>query len=736
MKKKTKGMKKYLALSIIVGFLTTTYSYGQTIDLTNPNMTPAEAVENVLLGAGIDAFNITYNGSAPNATTVQPPVKRFNSGTTNFPIPDGVVLTTENAPANSDPDLNAIASNTVTNGVVIEFDFVPSGDTLSFNYIFASSEYSSYTCTQYNDVFGFFISGPGINGSYTNNAMNIATVPNSNNIPVGINSVNGGSPTGFGSASNCAQTDPNWQANNVYFTTDFNTALSSMPADPDLNGSTVVLPANSNLSCNDTFHIKLALTNVGDQVFDSAVFLEANSFSSDGVDINIETNTSTSDSVLIEGCTEGFVYFTRPFSQINDSMTIYFDVDGTATMGDDFPVLAQGDSVMFIPGEDTVSLVISPIDDGIDEGLESVIISAFTINACGDTVYSEGTIWIANEPITNVISSDTTVLCASDSIPLWVDTEGGVPPFSYEWETGETGSTIIGEGPENGTFEYIVTSIDDCGFEFVDTARIVVDQKLKIDSLVQIPADCGEENGAVVGYGDASSYTGTPSFKWRGPGANNPNSINATAWPDKPAGWYYFTITDDVCTTMDSILLEQNPPPEASFTADPTFGGSPLNVTFTNTSEPASSYAWDFGNGESNTVSDLSEQYSTYIDEGVYTATLTLTEGNCTDQASQIITVKLPLIYDLPNIFTPNGDGENDFFTINAENAASIDVVILNRWGNVVFESTDTDFKWNGKKKNDGAECSDGVYFFKFTITNTSGEEFDEHGFVHLVRDS
>ena len=65
----------------------------------------------------------------------------------------------------------------VNNVTVLEFDFVAESETVSFNYVFGSSEYAGYTCTQFNDIFGFFLSGPGINGIYSDNAVNLALVP-------------------------------------------------------------------------------------------------------------------------------------------------------------------------------------------------------------------------------------------------------------------------------------------------------------------------------------------------------------------------------------------------------------------------------------------------------------------------------------------------------------------------------------------------------------------------------
>src|SRR5690554_8177571 len=104
----------------------------------------------------------------------------------------------------------------------------------------------------------------------------------------------------------------------------------------------------------------MAISNVSDTGYDSGVFLEANSFSSGGVDISIETNTAASDSLLFEGCTEGTVHFTRPPNQTSDTLVIYFDVTGTATQGTDFPDLTPGDSVVFYPGQDSIVLTINP----------------------------------------------------------------------------------------------------------------------------------------------------------------------------------------------------------------------------------------------------------------------------------------------------------------------------------------------------------------------------------------
>lgn len=739
---------RHISLTIILSVFAFSSAFSQ-IQLVSPTMTPAQAVENILLGAGVQATNITFNGSAAAATQVQSSVKHFNNGTTNFPIDEGVLLRTNTAPSvNNDPDLVAIGGN-VTNGVVLEFDFIPDGNLLSFNYIFSSAEYSSFTCSNYNDVFGFFISGPGISGPFTNNAANIATIPGSTT-PVGINTVNSGSASGGYAGSTCAAANPNWQSDSQYWTNAYNTMYGNGLG---FNGSTVVLSAESGLQCGETYHIKMAISNVGDQGFDSGVFLEANSFSAAGVSINIEASTSVSDTVLIAGCTEGIVHFTRPSFMTDNEQSVTFHTSGTLTQGEDYPFLAGGDStVTFEVGQDSISLIIAPYpnDDGMDPHL--ITINAYSVNDCGDTVFSTGSIWVINEPYHEVASNDTLLRCFSDSIPLWANTTGqfDLSPFTYTWklldgngDTLHTGLPYIASAFENDTVYYLVTSTDQCGFDYVDTSMVIMNQTLSIDTLIQYQADCGMDNGAVVAQVSGYSTSPAPLYDWTNISPHDTTGaigqhVNSSAWPDRSAGWYYFTITDKWCSVNDSVLVEQTPPPTASFEADPEAGFSPLDVNFTNTSEPAETYEWDFGNGEPIvTVNDLSSQSTTYYEEGSYTVTLTLTEGECTDVATKIITVEtyLPIDYESPNVFSPNGNGGNDVFKlISYENAASVEVVILNRWGNVVFESNDLDFGWNGKVKNTGADCTEGVYFYKAIFKDFYGEEFVDSGFVHLFR--
>jgi hypothetical protein len=191
----------FTSIALVFGFI----SAGTAQISVQNTLTPNQLVQNVLLGFGVTASNITINGSPILANTIQSNVSYFNSGTTNFPIQQGVLLTTGQGigavgPNNStsqtnggtpmvstDPDLNFIANGSVTNGVVLEFDFVPAGDTISFNYIFGSEEYPEFSPSTFNDAFGFFLTGPNPSGpAYA--STNLALIPGTTT-PVTINNV-------------------------------------------------------------------------------------------------------------------------------------------------------------------------------------------------------------------------------------------------------------------------------------------------------------------------------------------------------------------------------------------------------------------------------------------------------------------------------------------------------------------------------------------------------------------
>jgi gliding motility-associated-like protein len=750
-------MKHLLHLIIIFGFGSL---FAQPITVSN-TQTPQQLVEDVLLGFGVSAFNITINGNASLANTVQSNIGYFTNTNTAFPINNGLILTTGNASAavgpnnfanftqnnpqtsnvSLDPHLNDIAAGNVTNGAVLEFDFIPSGDTLVFKYLFGSEEYPEFSPSSFNDAFGLFLWGPGISGphllaGYPNGGANIATIPGG--IPVTINNVGDESNTQY------------YVFNETASTLTYGNAIQ-------YDGTTTLLTASASVQCNQIYHIKLAIANVSDQSYDSGVFLEAGSFSSAAVEVAVATVSG--DTTIVEGCTYADFIFTRPPGQINDTLIINYTISGDAQQGVDYNTLPN--PVIFLPGEDSVVITLTPIQDGINEGFESVIISVEIINPCGDTIISSGTIYIGEGPIINILGNNPTVPCASNDVILTASASGGYAPYEYQWENltgttlGTNDSISVGIN-QNGTMYYLVTATDNCNFTQTDTVTITMNQLLTIDTIYTGPSTCVPTGYVSV---QVSGTQGVPEYNWSGPGPGG--FIDASVWQNIPSGWYFITVEDDVCLITDSAFIDILDPPVAAFSASVQQGCEPLTVVFTNNSQNAQSYLWDFGNGQtSNSSEPVSITYN--ANNANYIVTLIAQQGaQCTDLTSLTISVaicgctdSLAINYNpsatlddgsclipepeiiVPNVFSPNSDDNNETFYLNTKNVTSLQLIILNRWGSVLYDVTSTDLVnnnpfWDGKIN--GEQANEGVYFYKYIAYGLNNQEVSGHGFLHLV---
>ncbi|MFM2037137.1 MAG: hypothetical protein RL432_76 [Bacteroidota bacterium] len=748
---------------LILSFLTILHFSGiaQPINVS-PTQTPQQLVSNVLLGAGVVASNITINGVPGLANTPFGNIAYFTNTNGTFPMSSGMVLTTGDAmgamgPNNSgsntlvgnsqdvssDPDLGAIANGNITNGVILEFDFIPAGDTLIFNYMFGSDEYLEYSPpnnSSFNDAFGIFLWGPGISGpfplaGYPNGGNNIATIPGGT--PVTINNVN---PV----------------TNSQYYV--YNEAPQDTYIDAiQYDGTTVKLTASASVQCNQTYHIKFAIANVLDQAYDSGVFLEAGSFSSAAVSVAVATVSG--DTTIVEGCTFADFIFTRPEGQTNDTLIINYTINGTAVEGVDYNNMVN--PIVFLPGQDTVILNLTPTQDGLNEGFESVTITVSIVNPCGDTITSQGTIYIGDGPIINILESDPLVQCFPDSVLLTASASGGYAPYDFSWTTLSgvplsSNDSITIYATQNGVVHYLVTAVDQCNFSHTDTATVTVNQTISIDSIAMTPATC-IPSGTVSAF--VSGTTGNVTYTWS-------NGQNGQSLQNLSGGWYQLTITDQVCSASDSVFVTTINAPIAAFTVTPGSGCSPLNVVFTNNSSNANSYSWDFGNGQTASSPTLDSQnavYTTDIPTG-YTVLLTASQGaNCQDTQSLFIPVNVcdcadaeALNYNpnanvnvvsmctypypevvAPNVITPDGDGINDFFELDYVNVVSIELFVFNRWGSMLYSGSSYDVlvsspKWDGK--NGETEAKEGVYTYTFKATGVSGGEVQGHGFFHLIR--
>jgi len=230
-----------------------------TEDLSG-TLAPAD-LASTLVGGGISISNVTFTGADVAAGT-------FSGGTGIIGFESGIILgsgdivnvvgpnamddvTTDNAGA-GDADLTALSGFQTNDAAVLEFDFVPVGISVSFQYVFASDEYNEFVHSEFNDVFAFFING-----------VNCATVGSD---PVSINTINNGEP--FGTTP---QENPS-----LYINNDLEDGGGAI--DTEMDGLTVVLTCEGSVNANVTNHMKLAIADASDFILDTNVFLKEGSF--------------------------------------------------------------------------------------------------------------------------------------------------------------------------------------------------------------------------------------------------------------------------------------------------------------------------------------------------------------------------------------------------------------------------------------------------------------------------
>ena len=421
--------------------------------------TPTDLVQNVLLGSGVQVSNVTFNGLANPPVT--PQMAAFDGTNCNVGMASGIILCSGDAnmaigPNNAggstlpagglglggDPDLDQALGGgfTTFDAAVLEFDFIPNGDSLSFSYVFGSEEYLEWVNSAYNDVFGFFLSGPGITGPYSNNAANIALVPGTT-LPVSIDNVND-------------LVNPQYYVDNGDgWTPPQNTDSTVLQFD----GFTTVLVAAAEVQCGQTYHIKIAVADAGDHILDSGVFLEAGSFASSANVIASLTTIGLNDSTLYEGCATAVLEFQR-FGDLAAADTVDVIVGGTATNGVDY-LPAIPPEVIFQPGDSIITFnLYAPLDP---DGLESVELELQNIANCsGQLVTSFFTFYI-DEALDLYITVQDTAIDCGDTITIGPQVFQGYGLYNYLWSTGDTTATLtVSPGV---TTTYVVTVSDTCG---------------------------------------------------------------------------------------------------------------------------------------------------------------------------------------------------------------------------------------------------------------------------------
>lgn len=342
-----------------------------------PPFTPQNLISNIFLGDGVEVTNITYTGNGSS-------VGYFTGGTTSVGIDRGLIMTSGRAETQGLGFGAAETGNTFANnpsGIMVqdadlaslttpgfqlfdlcryEITFIPVSDTLRFRYCFASEEYPEYSCTAFNDVFGFFIQGPGYPVP-----TNIAIIPGTN-LSVAINNLHPPNPPICLAGFNDQFYNNNNFSNNQ----------------PTYDGFTDVFTAEAVVVPCQEYTIKLVIADVSDDAFDSGVFLEAKSFGTGSLDV--EVNTVSADGTVTEGCTEGAIRISLP-NALQQNYPLDYTVWGTATNGTDIQTIPAN---LFIPsGQTEIVIPIIALEDNLAEGSEFIALDIQRDPCNRDTVY-------------------------------------------------------------------------------------------------------------------------------------------------------------------------------------------------------------------------------------------------------------------------------------------------------------------------------------------------------------
>jgi gliding motility-associated-like protein len=664
-------MKKNIIFTLAFAVISC-YSFGQ-ITISTGALTTAQYVNN-LVGPGIAFSNVTYTG-----TTQQ--IGAFG-GTSNIGFASGVVIssgaTTElvgpasfqssgtiNVSGISNADLlsvanlaaTAVGSGTITStkdAAILEFDFVPVSNIVSFNFVFSSEEYLTFVNTVFNDVFGFFVSGPGITGPYAspagfpNGSTNLALVPGTNT-PITISTIHPG-------------------LNSQYYVNNTDTTQA-------MNGFTTPIPVTFSVICGETYHFKFAVADCQDNYLSTAVFMQSGSFSSAVVDVAVATVSG--DTTIVEGCNFADIFFTRPEGDLFDTLSIIYTIGGTATEGIDYANLM--DTILFLPGVDTVILNLTPLQDNIIEGYESVIISVNIINPCGDTVVSSGTIYVWDGPIIDSLWSTNANCLPTGSVHVTV--VAPLVPATYLWTFPDSSLTFSGSDWQNINPGWYYITVTQAQCSVSDSVEVLLTAPPLANFSVVAPLS----NCQPAEFSFVNNSLNATSYNWafgdgNGSAGNNPSHT----YSNQTFGTYtvqLIVFVDPLCASDTTLTINL----DVCACIDPTA----LN----------------------------------------FNALANVDDGSCIYPFPEVFA---------PNVFTPNSDAENPTYFLSGKNLVSLELTILNRWGSVVFSKSSSDLinnnpAWDGKINGDLA--SDGIYFYIYKVTGITNQVVEGHGFLHLISD-
>lgn len=777
-------MQKHILLIISVLCFSSLFAQ-QNLTVTSLTGTPVDTIlqrhlqgEGVLIsGFGHEVFDVSqtgkFNGQTGNVTYPQIGVFHRN-GFASFPFATGLVMTTGNVSVAAGPNnsaghsspvsnpyheqqLSSLATNSINGSASLEFDFIAMADEFAFNYIFASEEYPEYACSYYNDVFAFFLTGIDP-VTYQTTTKNVAIIPgtvtaaNPNGIPVTINAINAG-PGTSGSSSQCTPPGSSAPYSSYYVS---NPSGGGVQYD----GYTTALTAGAVIFACQTYHMKLAVANVGDNSLDSGVFLEEGSFYSPRVEVNQSWETEVGGDTLIQNCRNLDLTFTLDKPSLTSNTSIIIETSGNAVMGVDYSLIKSNGDTMTLennsftyPEGDTIQLVhvkMMPSVQFTDPNqVKEAVLYVVTQGCSGygnltDFLQKRDTLVLHFRANDSIRLRDT-LFGACDTLKhIEVEQVSGMQGVAFQWipATGITHpdrSATDCEITQSLTYKVVASDPWSC---MTDTANVEVNIVPKPEFTVTYTPDHGCQPLPVTLQAQYTPDYATLLWDIRNDSTFAYIDSVSTLHLTLPETGYYsasLTVTS-APGCNDSILLDNiihvSDFPHADFTYSPSEPENGQEIFFYNlsTGDNISNYTWNFGDGHSSYVEEPSHSY--HLQESdLMTVHLTVTNTDgCSDDTVQVIPVEDHYAFFVPSGFTPNSDGLNEMFLPRVNDVVNYELMIFNRNGELIFYTNNPEQGWNGNIKDKPAP--EGVYLWKISYARigTPDEMLLKTGSVTLVR--
>ena len=685
-----------------------------------------------LAGQGVTVLNATMNCAAQANGF-------FSVVSSNLGLDSGIVLTTGRAASGlgyigvngysvelasnnngypGDATLDVLAGQNTVDACKLEFDVIPSGDTISIDYVFSSEEYISAVCGPYNDAFAFFISGPGIAGT-----DNMALVPGTN-IPVTINSINNGIPGSTGNLINCTMIGGGSPFTAFYRDNGNGTSITH-------KGLTTVLKAIHAVTPCGTYHLKIVIADAGNAIYDSGVFLAAGSLNTGNYTVLALPPPAPAPAApyCVKGCLPGKFRIRR--SKPNSlPQVLHFATTGTAVSGVDYLPLA--DSVTIAPFDTSTDVLVYGIPTPANgpKTLRMLIYApAMCSNSMSDLADSASMVIYDTIHIA-VLPRDTTI-CGRDTVLMSVQ---GDDIYSYSWLPDMNISNINTKQPfvfPDANTTYTVAAVlpgTACPFKTA-TATLGIKPTPSIflhsDTLV-----CYNTSFRLAPA--VTPVNSFYSYQWTGPAGFSAAGIdpllnNVTA---NSSGLYSLVVKNDTdgCTARAAINVTVIVPDTPQITSP---------VYFCLNSQPAffipggNKILWYTDPGGASSTSPPDPPTSTIAQFHYYISQVI---DEC-ESPKKDVYVQVKQCCDgkifIPTAFTPNGDGQNDLFRPIPDYGYFLkDMSVYNRWGQIIYSSN-----FGGWDGNFGATpVPGGAYFYRMIFGCILGGTEERTGDVTLIR--